>query len=29
LKEAQTLFDHSERIVARKGALLDDEDDIK
>ena len=29
LKEAQTIFSHSERVVEKKGALLDDEDDIK
>ncbi len=29
LKEAQSIFTHSERIVARKGVMLDDEDDLK
>jgi outer membrane protein assembly factor BamD len=29
IKEAQTIFSHSERVVEKKGALLDDEDDIK
>lgn len=27
LKEAQAIFNHSERVVEKKGALLDDEDD--
>lgn len=29
LKEAQDIFSHSERVVARKGILLDEDDDIK